>query len=43
MNKQIIILEIEASEEKAGELLAEFEKREGEDEFEIRAITIRKA
>ena len=43
MNKQLLVLEIEASEEKVGELLAEFEKRETERELEIKAVTIRKA
>lgn len=43
MDKQTLVLEIEAVEEKVGELLAEFEKRESEGEFEIKAITIRKS
>ncbi len=43
MDKQTLIVEIEAQEEKVGELLAELEKREAEGEFEIKAITIRKS
>lgn len=43
MNKQILVLEIEASEEQVGELLVEFERREADRELEIKAVTIRKA
>lgn len=43
MDKQILVVEIEGSEEKIGELLSEFEKREKEGEFDIKAITIRKS
>lgn len=43
MDKQTLVVEVEAEEEKIGELLAELEKRESEGEFDIKAITIRKA
>lgn len=43
MEQQTLIIEIQADEAKVGELLAEFEKRDEEGEFEIKAITIRKS
>lgn len=42
MEKQVLIIEIEASEESIAKLLGEFEKREDDGEFEINAVTIRK-
>ncbi len=42
MEKQVLIVEIEATEENITQLLAELEKRAEEGEYEIRAITLRK-
>ena len=42
MDKQILIVEIEANEESIGKLLSELEERAESGEFDIRAVTLRK-
>lgn len=42
MEKQTLVVEIEATEEEVAKLLAELEQREAKGEFEIAAVTLRK-
>ena len=42
MEKQTLVVEIEADEEAIGKLLAELEQRAESGEFEIAAVTLRK-
>lgn len=42
MDKQTLIVEVEASQENISSLLTELEKRAEEGEFEIKAVTLRK-
>ena len=42
MDKQTLIVEVEANEKQISDLLAELEKRAEDGEFEIKAVTLRK-